>query len=97
MAGTYSEQITLANDNTFIGKVRVALIFRANQLYTSATAQTYRTLAQANTILGNAGADAPKYAFLVATANPTIAAAAPAVPSDGDTQYAVNTILSSLL
>lgn len=97
MAGTFSDQATLAADNAFIAKVRCALIFRANELYNSATAQSYRTLAQARAILDSAGADAQKYAFLVASGNPTIAAAAPAVPSDGDTQYAVNTFLTSLL
>lgn len=97
MAGTFADQATLTADNAFIAKVRAALIFRANELYNSATAQSYQTLVQARGILDNAGGDAPKYAALVATGNPTIAAAAPAVPSDSDTQYAVNVFLASLL
>ncbi len=97
MAGTFSDQATLASDNAFIAKIRCAMIYRANELYNSTTAQSYRTLSQCRTILDNAGSDAGKFAFLVASGNPTIAAAAPAVPSDGDTQYAVNTFLTSLL
>lgn len=97
MAGTFADQATLASDNAFIAKVRCALIFRANELYNSTSAQSYRALAQARAILDNAGADAQKYALLVASGNATVAAAAPAVPSDGDTQYAVNVFLTSLL
>jgi hypothetical protein len=97
MAGTFADQATLAADNSFIAKVRCALIFRANELYNSATAQSYQTLTQARAILDNAGADAQKYAFLVASGNPTIATASPTVPSDSDTQYAVNVFLTSLL
>ena len=97
MAGTFADQATLVSDNAFIAKIRCALIYRANELYNSATAQSYRALVQARSILDNAGADAQKYAFLVASGNPTIDSSAPAVPSDGDTQYAVNTFLTSLL
>lgn len=93
MAGTFAEQATLATDNAFINKCRVAMIFRANQLMTSATAQTVRTLDQANTILNNSGNFAPTMAWLVATGNATISAAAPIVPNDADTQFAVNTML----
>ena len=87
MAGTFAEQATLAADNAFI----------ATELFNSQAAQTLATLQQAKGILSNAGAQAPHNAALAAAGNPTIAAAAPAVPNDSDTQYAVNTVLTSLL
>ena len=97
MAGSFADQATLTSDNSFIAKVRAAMIFRATELFNSATAQTYATLEQSRRILLNAGSDAANIAALVATGNATIAAAAPAVPSDSDTQYAVNVVLASLL
>lgn len=97
MAGTFADQATLASDNAFIAKVRAALIFRATELSASETAQTWAVLDQARNILNNAGSDAEHIAALISSGNPTIAAAAPAVPSDGDTQYAVNVTLTSLL
>jgi hypothetical protein len=97
MAGTFADQATLANDNAFIAKVKCAMIFRATELSNSATAQTYQTLAQCREILLSAGSTADTIAALVATGNATIASAAPTVPSDGDTQYAVNTVLTALL
>lgn len=97
MAGTFADQAQLANDSAFIAKVRVAMIFRANELFNSTSAQTLATLQQSKGILSNAGAQAPDIAALVATGNPTIASAAPAIPSDGDTQFAVNTVLTSML
>lgn len=97
MAGTFADQATLAADNAFIAKVRCAMIFRANELFNSTSAQTLSTLQQSKGILSNAGAQAGEIAALVATGNSTIAAASPAVPSDGDTQFAVNTVLASLL
>lgn len=96
MAGTFTDQATLATDNAFINKCKVAMLFRANQLNTSATAQTYLTLSKMNTILQNGASDASRMAWLVATGNSTIAAAAPAVPNDSDTQFAVNTFLGQL-
>jgi hypothetical protein len=97
MAGTFADQATLASDNAFIAKVRAALIYRATELYNSETAQSWAVLKQARGILDNAGGDAAKIAALVASGNPTIAAAAPVVPSDSDTQYAVNVVLTDLL
>lgn len=96
MAGTFADQAVLATDNAFINKCRVALIFRATQLMNSTDAQSPATLDrlnQANAILSNAGSQAPNIAWLVATGNATIAAAAPVVPIDGDVQFAVNTLL----
>lgn len=90
MAGTFAEQATLANDNAMIDKCRVAMLFRANELLSSQTAQKLAVLQQAKNIVTNAGADAPSMAWKLATGNATIAAAAPAVPSDGDVQFSVN-------
>jgi len=99
MAGTFAEKATLAVDNAFINKIRVALIFRANELLTSTAAQSAATrgaLNNADTIFRSAGSDAPSMAWRVAAGNATIGAAAPAVPIDSDVQFAVNTILALL-
>lgn len=95
MAGTFAEQATLATDNTFIDKCRVAMLFRANQVLTSAELndKTSKKIIQAKGIISNAGGDALNMAWKVATGNATIAGAAPAVPVDGDVQFAVNTQL----
>lgn len=97
MAGTFAEQAELATSNAFIAKVKCAMIFRATELFNSASKQDFLVLQQAREILMNAGGNAGTIAALVASGNATIAAAAPAVPSDGDTQYAVNVTLTSLL
>lgn len=94
MAGTFSDQATLAQDVAFINKVRAAMLFRAVELTTSESPQTLDTLQKMDSILQSAGGQAPSLAWLVATGNATIAAAAPAVPSDGDVQFVVNTFLS---
>lgn len=96
MAGTLNDQATLATDNAFIAKVKCALIFRATEIWGSSSAQTLKALQQARNILDSGGSDAARIAALIASGNPTIAAAAPAVPNDSDTQYAVNTTLTSL-
>jgi hypothetical protein len=70
-----------------------AAIKRAVELLESDTAQDYRTLSQCKAILDNAAADAVSMAWRVACGNATIAGAAPSIPSDGDTQYAVNQFL----
>lgn len=96
MAGTFDDRATLATNNAFINKCRAAMLFRAMELLTSATAQKVRTLDQMLVILQGAGGAAPNIAWTVATCNPTIAAAAPAVPNDSDTQFAVNAVLDQL-
>lgn len=99
MAGAFADQAALAENSDFVNKCRVSMIFRANQVMTQTIAQTTGTrenLNQAATILSNAGADAPNMAWRVATGNSTIAAAAPAVPIDGDVQFAVNTMLATI-
>lgn len=96
MAGTFTDQAALAANSDFVNKCRAAMIFRATELTNSAAAQNFRTLTQMNAILQSAGAAAANIAWLVATGNSTIAAAAPAVPNDGDTQFAVNTTLAAI-
>ncbi len=96
MAGTFAEKATLATDNAFINKCRVAMIFRAAELINSSTAQSVQTLDRMISIFSGAGNDAANMAWRVAAGNATIGAAAPAVPSDGDTQFAVNTFLALL-
>lgn len=97
MAGTFTDQATLASDNAFINKVRAAMLFRANELLALATTPSpkLKTLQQATNIIANAGGDAASMAWVVATTNATIAGAAPAVPVDGDVQFAVNTQLTA--
>ena len=97
MAGSFTDQATLASDNGFIAKVRVAMIARAVEQYYNATAQPYSVLHQAKVILDSAGGDAARVAALAIAADANIKAAAPAVPSDAATQAAVNIVLAALL
>jgi len=97
MSGTYAEQATLGSDNSFIAKVGVAMISKAVEVYYSTTAQDYRRLSQAKTILDSGAGDAGRIAKLAIAASQTIREAAPAVPSDANTQTAVNTVLEALL
>jgi hypothetical protein len=96
MAGTLNDKATLATDNSFIVKIRAAMISRANELLTSSTAQTVHTLDVMNGIFQNAASDASNMAWRVAAGNATIGAAAPTVPNDSDTQFAVNSLLALL-
>lgn len=99
MAGTFADKATLATDNAFINKCRVAMLFRANELLSSTAAQnatTRATLVSMDGIFRNAGSDAPSMAWRIAAGNSTIGAAAPAVPIDSDIQFAVNTFLALL-
>lgn len=99
MPGTFADKATLATDNAFINKCKVAMIFRANELLTSTAAQsaaTLNALTDADIIFRNAASDAPSMAWRVAAGNATIGAAAPAVPIDSDVQFAVNTLLALL-
>ena len=95
MAGTFAEQATLAADNGFIAKCRCAIIFRAVELLGTQGTNEFIRAAMLNA-LRNAGADAPLMAARLASGSTAIAAAAPAVPSDADTQTAVNVFLSRL-
>ena len=97
MAGTLADQATLAVDSAFVGKVKAAMIYRASVNFSSASAQTYQTLQQCRTILQSGGDDAQRIAWLCAVAVPSIAAAAPVIPSDAATQSAVDAILAALI
>lgn len=93
MAGTLADIATLASNSAFIAQVRGAMIKRAVELVTSSSPQDVYTLTQMTSIMKSAAGDAEKVAWLVAAGNPTIAASAPTVPVDADTQFAVNTQL----
>lgn len=94
MAGTFADQATLAKDGAFIDKCRVALLFRAREITDSAAKQEFTLVQKMRSVLNNAGNDAQNMAWLVATGNATVAAGAPAIPADGDVQFAVNTFLT---
>ena len=97
MAGTAADIATLASLNDFIARVRVALIKRAVEIDAGSDRQSAATLNGVASIMSNSEDIAKRMAWLVAAGNPTIAAAAPSVPSEGDTQYAVNTMLPKLV
>jgi hypothetical protein len=97
MAGAASDIATLASLNEFIVKVRVALVKRAVEIDAGSDRQSASTLNTVAGIMSDSEDIAKRMAWLVAAGNPTIAAAAPAVPSEGDTQYAVNTMLPKLV
>jgi hypothetical protein len=96
MAGTYADQATLAVSSTFISQCKVALIHRAVELNDGSDRLSIGMLNLIRNVLSDSETYAGRVAWLVAAGNPTIAAAAPAVPSEGDTQFAVNTILPVL-
>jgi hypothetical protein len=113
MPGTYADKAELANLNDFIALCKVALLTRAVELDTnnaqlvaelmgkaSDPASTKFMLSAtsiASRIIGNADDYAKRMAWLIVSGNPTIGAAAPAVPKEGDVQYAVNSFLPKLL
>ena len=96
MAGSLTDQATLATDNTFINKCRAAMLARSVELMKSATPQNFATLSKVMNVFQSAAADASSMAWRVATGSAAIAAGAPAVPSDSDTQQAVNVIMTLL-
>ena len=97
MAGTLADQATLAQDSAFVNKVKAAMIFRAVTQYNSASAQTFRTLEQSRETLNGAASRAQEIAWLCVVGVPSIASAAPAIPSDAATQSAVDAILAALI
>jgi len=98
MAGSFLDQYALSTNNDFLAKVRCAMIFRATEVWNNSQKFSYSTLEQAKIILTDRSSGMfEMIARYVASGNATIAAAAPAMPSDGDVQFAVNTMLSSLL
>ena len=97
MAGTASDISTLASLNDFIQQVRVALVQRAVEIDADTDRQSAAMLNMVASIMSSSEDIAKRLAWLIAAGNPTIAAAAPAVPSESDTQYAVNTMLPKLV
>jgi hypothetical protein len=113
MPGTYADQADLANANDFIALCKVSLLKRAIELDTNnatllaelmgkaSDPASTKFMLSATSITGRIASDADGYAkrmaWLVASGNPTIGAAAPAVPKEGDVQYAVNTFFPKLI
>ena len=98
MAGTYSDVATLAVDTAYQGKVKVALIDAAADVLAEATntAQYDRRRDLAVVVMRNPSAEVERFAWVVAASNESVRAAAPAVPSDGDVQFAVNSAWTAL-
>jgi H+/gluconate symporter-like permease len=93
----FSEQITLANTNEFINKIKIALLIRANELYLSVSPQNLKTLQKCSSILKSGASEAQTIALVIAASNSTISAIAPAVPDDDTIQSAVNQVLPLLI
>ena len=97
MPGTYADMAALAVNTSFQSLVKVALLKRCAELD---AATDKLTVGQIN--LYKQGIFAPEQmtpvlSWIIASTNATIGAAAPAVPSESDTQYAVNTTLPLLV
>jgi hypothetical protein len=113
MPGTYAEKAELATLNDFINLCKIALLTRAVELDTNNAALVAEMTGKASDpastkfmlsasslvsrIVNDADGYAKKMAWLVAAGNPTIGANAPAVPKEGDVQYAVNSFLPKLI
>lgn len=100
MAGTNADIATLSNDASFIVSVRAEMI-KAAVYHTSAEglAAAEVLVAKANRarrIIANGGADAERMAKVIAAGNPTIAAASPAVPADGDVAYCIASMFDQI-
>lgn len=98
MAGAYSDVAALAADVAFQGKIRVALLDAAADVLAEAenTPQFDRRRELAVMVIRSPTTEVERAAWLVAASNESIRAAAPAVPSDGDVQFAVNSLWSAL-
>jgi hypothetical protein len=97
MAGTYAEMATLASMDSFITLCKVSLLKRAVELDEGEAKQTAAMLNLISGVMSDAEGYAKRMAWLIAAGNATISAAAPTVPTEGDTQYAVNTFLPKLV
>lgn len=94
----YTDVATLAADTTFQAKVKVAIVDAAVDVMaeSEATAQWQARRDLAVRILADPEAQVARIAMIVAASNETIRAAAPAVPIDGDTAFAVASLWTSL-
>lgn len=97
MAGTYTDQATLAQTNEFIALVKVALLKRAVELDDGNAKLDVGTLNLIFAIMQDPDTYAKRMAWLIAGTNATVGAAAPAVPTESDVQYCVNTLLPKLV
>ena len=103
MAGTLVDQATLAKNDTFISSVKAAMLSRCKKIEDNITGvretepgKLLRQLQLSRSILANGASEAERVAWLVATMDNSIGAAAPAQPADTDLQNAVNTQMARL-
>jgi hypothetical protein len=97
MAGTFTDQASLAATREFIDKIEIAMLAYAIEKYYSAVAQPYAVLEQARAILKGGAIHPTRVAQLVVAADATIKANAPAVPGDSAVRAAVDIVLAALL
>jgi len=90
MAGTLADQLTLSNDNAFIGKCKAELVKKCLTIDAGTGGESATLRALASSILNGPDGYAERIAVLIAFGNATVAAAAPAVPADADMAYVVN-------
>lgn len=96
MAGTLADQLTLSNDNAFIGKCKGELIKKCLTIDAGTGGATTSARMLASNILNSPDQYAATIAVLIAFGNATIAAASPAVPADADMAYVVNEAFAHL-
>ena len=96
MAGTLADQLTLSNDNAFIGKCKAELVKKCLVIEAGAVGDALSTRNLAASILNSPDSYASRVAVLIAFGNATVAAAAPAVPADADMAYVVNEAFAHL-
>jgi hypothetical protein len=97
MSGTFIDQSTLAETNSFISICRISLIKRAIELDAATTKQTAAEMSLYRDIIQNPDTYASKIALLIATSDAEVSSAAPAIPSDTVIQACVNTMMPYLL
>lgn len=90
MAGTLADQLTLSQDNAFIGKCKGELVKKCIYIDLGQNGEDTTTRNLASNILNSPDSYASRIATLIAFGNATVAAAAPAVPADADMAYVVN-------
>ena len=96
MAGTLADQLTLSNDNAFIGKCKGTLVKKCLVIAAGAVGDNIATRNLAESIFNSPDTYASRVAVMIAFGNATVAAAAPAVPADADMAYVVNEAFAHL-
>ena len=96
MAGTLADQLTLSNDNAFIGKCKGELVKKCLTIDAGTGGDDTNTRNLASSVLNAPEAYASRVAVLIAFGNATVAAAAPTVPDDADMAFVVNEAFAHL-